>query len=89
MKIAVLLLLSISSFSANAYKFIVYFDDGYDRVYDSEKIESYGMFGMRIQRLCEKNKYIERVATLNGTRDVYRKHETGSQIKCEILQETY
>lgn len=85
MKIAVLILLLLSSFSANAYKFIVYYGE-YSRVYDSEKIESYGMFGFRLQRLCDNNRYMERINDLNGERDVYRKTETGSHIKCEIIQ---
>lgn len=86
MKIAVLILLLFSSFSTNAYKFIVYYGE-YVRVYESEKLESYGLFGLSIQRLCDNNKYIERTTSLNGERDVYRKHSNGSHIKCEISQE--
>ncbi len=86
MKIAVLILLLFSSFSTNAYKFIVYYGE-YVRVYESEKLEAYGLFGLSIQRLCENSKYIERITDINGKRDVYRKHSNDSHIKCEILQE--
>lgn len=48
MKIAVLILLLFSSFSTNAYKFIVYYGE-YVRVYESEKLEAYGLFGLSIQ----------------------------------------
>ncbi len=88
MKFAVLIILTILSCSTNAYKFIVYYDD-YIRDYDSENIETYGLFGMSIQRVCENGIYIERTSSLNGERDVYRKSEDGSHLECEILQENY
>ena len=87
MKIAVMLLVLLCANSANAYKFIVYYDD-YIRHYDSEVVESYGMFNMTLQRICEKGRYVERIHSNSGNRDVYRKSNNGSHLECEILKET-